>query len=67
MSPENAKKIGVKDKQIVKVKAGDVRALVFDKVLVRIREDFRLDFHIDTDEANAALVLNGDEGEIIVE
>ena len=35
------------------------RGLVFDKVLIRVNKDFRLEMHIDTDEANAAKIAGG--------
>jgi putative phosphotransacetylase len=34
--------------------------LIFDDVLIRVSEKFALEFHVDTDEANAALLNNGD-------
>ena len=36
------------------------RPLIFDSVVVRVREDFDLDMHLDTDEANAAGLRQGD-------
>ncbi len=60
MSPEDAKNFGVKDKDTVDVKVDGERALTFTNVLVRVREDFVLDFHIDMDEANAANLNNKD-------
>lgn len=60
MSPSDAEQFGVKDKDTVSVKVDGPRALIFTNVVVRVREDFRLDFHIDTDEANAAYLNNGD-------
>jgi len=65
MTPEDAEKIGVKDKEIVKVKVGGERGLIFDQVLCRVHETFKLDMHLDTDEANAAKVQNGDLVELI--
>lgn len=61
MHPKDAQHYGVKDKDIVKVivEKGE-RRLIFDDVLVRVREDFALEFHVDTDEANAAMLNNGD-------
>ncbi len=36
------------------------RTIIFGEVLVRVHESFRLDFHLDTDEANAAGAKTGD-------
>ncbi len=65
MTPADAEAFGVKDKDIVKVRCGGDRGLIFDQVLVRVREDFALDCHLDTDEANAAMLNNGDEVEVL--
>ncbi len=66
MTPEDANTFQVKDKQIVSVKvASPSRSLIFGDVIIRVRKDFSLAMHIDTDEANAA-GLNGDtQGELI--
>ena len=60
MNPENSKFFGVTNKQIVSVKTEGERSIIFNNVVVRVREDFMLDFHIDTDEANCAKLSNGD-------
>jgi putative phosphotransacetylase len=62
-----AKELGLCDKQLVKVKLGTVRALIFENVLIRVRDDFSWELHIDTDEANAAMVKTGDIAELILE
>jgi len=56
ITPEDAVKFGVKDKQIIKVKVNGDRALIFDEVVVRVRDDFATYMHIDYDEFNAAAV-----------
>lgn len=56
---------GVKDKDMVQVRVGGDRGVIFENVLVRVRDDFALEMHVDTDEANAALLRNGVEVEII--
>jgi putative phosphotransacetylase len=48
----------------VSVRAGGERGLVFDNVLVRVRSDFVLEMHIDTDEANAGMLNNGQMVEV---
>ncbi|NMC56920.1 MAG: phosphate propanoyltransferase [Eubacteriaceae bacterium] len=66
MSEDDAKQFGVKDKDIVKVKIGGDRGLVFENVLVRVSPKFALDMHIDSEEGNAAGVdRKGGEGEIV--
>jgi len=58
-SPAEAAEYGLKDGDLICIRCGDVRAVIFEKVLVRVRPDFALEFHIDTDEANAAGVRGG--------
>jgi putative phosphotransacetylase len=65
MTPADAQRFGLKNKDNVKVRCGGPRALIFDQVLVRVHESFALDCHLDTDEANAAMLNNGDEVEIL--
>ena len=59
MSPGDAQEFGVKDRDIVEVHCSGERGLVFKNVLIRVHESFRLEMHIDTDEANAAMCANG--------
>lgn len=66
MRPEDAIQFGLVDKQIVSVKvSNDVRSLIYGDVVVRVRDDFALAMHIDTDESNAGFVGAGVFGEII--
>lgn len=66
LDPETAEKFGVEDKQIVQVKL-DVnnRSLIFGDVVIRVNANFAPAMHIDTDEANAAAIAAGVEGEIL--
>jgi len=59
MSPEEAALFGLRDKDVVRVRVPGDRELIFGDTLVRVRSDFRLAMHIDTDEANAADLKNG--------
>ncbi|MBD2870658.1 phosphate propanoyltransferase [Paenibacillus arenilitoris] len=61
----DAEKFGIADKQLLRVRFGGERGVVFEQVVARVSEQYALDMHIDTDEANAAGVKNGDIGEII--
>ena len=65
LSPEQAAEAGVKDGDIVSVKFDGERSLIFNEVLIRAGESHYLDFHMDTDEANAASLVNSQEGEIL--
>ncbi len=62
----DGKRYGLKDKDIVNVLAGGERGLIFTNVLVRVNPNNRLEFHIDTDEANACLLNNGDCVQVLV-
>ncbi|HKL43766.1 MAG TPA: phosphate propanoyltransferase [Candidatus Absconditabacterales bacterium] len=60
-----AKDFKLKDGQEISIKTHGERGLVFDNVIVRAKDNYALDFHIDIDEANAAGLNPGDWGEII--
>ncbi|PKN69852.1 MAG: acetate/propionate family kinase [Deltaproteobacteria bacterium HGW-Deltaproteobacteria-12] len=64
MSPEEALSLGLRDKDVVMVKIKGVRELIFGDVLVRVHPSFRMDMHLDTDEANAAQISEGTVGYI---
>ncbi|WP_138751518.1 phosphate propanoyltransferase [Paenibacillus sinopodophylli] len=61
----DAEKYGVADKQQLRVRFAGERGVVFEQVVARVSDQYALDMHIDTDEANAAGVKNGDKAEII--
>jgi len=65
-SLEDAKKYNLQDGQIVSVKCGSDRAVVFTQVVVRVRADFVWNMHLDTDEANAAGLQVGEIGIVII-
>ena len=60
MSPSDASRFGVKDGDYIDVDAttGTKRTRWFD-VQVRVHPDFRLEMHVDTDDANAVGFKNG--------
>jgi putative phosphotransacetylase len=66
LSAEQAKEAGVQDKQMISVRFGGERGVVFDNVLVRAGDGHEAEIHLDTDEGNAAGLKNGDLGELIV-
>lgn len=65
MSPDDARHFGLKDKDMVMVRVAGERGLIFDDVLVRVSDSYRLEMHVDTDEANAADLHAGGFGTVI--
>lgn len=66
MTPADAEKYGVSNGEIVNVKVEtEGRSLVFGDTVVRVRDDFALAMHIDTDEGNAAGIKGSAMGEIV--
>ena len=53
MTPEDAAQYGVKNGDRVHVLVEGERGGILDRVLIRVSETSRLDFHVDTDDANA--------------
>lgn len=68
MVPETAEKLGIKNKDIVWVKAEtNGRTAILGDVVVRVSDKFADAMHIDTDESNAICAAPGMMGEIIKE
>lgn len=65
MSPADAMECGVKDGDYVSVKVENERGTTFNKVKIRVDESFTLEMHIDTDEANASEIKQGDKVVVI--
>ncbi len=60
LTPEYAEKHGIKDGDYVDVMVSSIKPTKFFDVQVRVRDDFNVEMHIDTDDANAAGLKNGD-------
>ncbi|MFY2158241.1 phosphate propanoyltransferase [Cytobacillus firmus] len=65
MAPEDAEAFGVENGEYVKVEAEGERPISFGKVLIRISPRYRLEMHIDTDEANAGLIAGKTAGRLV--
>ena len=65
ITPRDAARFGVADKQLVKLQTYTERPLVFSQVLVRVSDDFATRAHLDIDEANACGYKQGDLGRIL--
>ena len=63
MTPEDAQRFGVSNGDLVEVRVDtEGRDLTFGDVMIRVSPKYRLEMHIDTDEANAAELRSGDSG-----
>ena len=66
MTEADAEEFGVKNGEIVKLEVNtNGRSLIFGDVVVRVRNDFALACHIDTDESNAAACSGTVYGKLI--
>ena len=65
MSEEEGARFGVRDGEYVDVELKGERRSLFYDVQIRVHKDFRLEMHIDTDDANAAGVGNGFKAKLI--
>lgn len=65
-STNEAKKAGLRQGQIVSVEIKGERAAIFHCVEVRVRDDYRLCLHLDTDEGNAAGINKTGEGTLSI-
>lgn len=64
MTPEDAERMNVKDKQLVKVKVFSKRPLIFEGVIIRVTNKSKFSMHIDYDEANACFLEKDSYGVI---
>jgi putative phosphotransacetylase len=65
MGPNDATRFQVTNGQRVQVKVTGQRGVIFDNVLIRVSPNYKLEMHIDVDEANAAQIKNGQLGVLI--
>ncbi len=65
MTPADAERFGVKDKDIVQVECPGERGMIMGQVLVRVNDQYALEMHVDTDEGNAACLKTGDKVRIV--
>lgn len=63
---DEAEKLGLKNGQSVSVEIKSERPVIFEDVIVRVADSYKLCMHIDTDEGNAAGINRSGEGEIIL-
>ncbi|MNR49402.1 Phosphate propanoyltransferase [compost metagenome] len=61
----DALQYGIKDKQELRVQIEGSRGCILHHVIARVSNQFKLELHLDTDEANAFGVKTGDMATII--
>jgi acetate kinase len=67
MNPADAERMSLKDGDYVDVKLGDdVRNVSFSNTLIRVKQGYVTEMHIDTDEANAAGIAIQTQGELVM-
>lgn len=66
--PDWAKRWGLEDQQIVSCRAGGSgpKPTILDGVRIRLAPDYVLEAHLDTDDANACYLSNGDLLEVLL-
>ena len=67
LSEEQARAFHIHDGQVVFVKIEGKRPCILEGVVCRTGKGHELEFHVDTDEANACLLKNGDIVQILTE
>ena len=65
LTPDEGKRFGVRNGQVVKLQTFTDRPVIFEDVQVRISPDFAAAAHLDFDEANACGFQKGDLGRIL--
>ena len=56
MTNAHAHLFGVKEGDFCRVRIGGIKSTIFENVLIRINDNWKLQMHLDTDDANAANV-----------
>ncbi|MFZ0529905.1 MAG: phosphate propanoyltransferase [Propionicimonas sp.] len=67
MGPSHAQELGVADQDQVKVAFTGQRGGVLDNFIIRVKDEWVPEIHLDTDEANALGLRHGDLGKLIKE
>jgi putative phosphotransacetylase len=65
MTPGDANALGIREDEFLKVHFRGERALTLENVRPKISEDYVLQMHLDTDDANAAGLQGGEPVEIV--
>ncbi len=67
IDPITASKLNLTNDDFVKVRVGGEKPGLLEHVYVRVSDKFVYEVHLDTDDANAFLIKQGDEAELIID
>lgn len=65
ISTKDAAYFNLSDGQLADIRVPGPKGLTFNNVQVRVAPDFKTEFHVDTDDANAADIVNGSIVELV--
>ncbi|MFH0829236.1 MAG: PduL/EutD family phosphate acyltransferase [Candidatus Kerfeldbacteria bacterium] len=65
LSPDDAKTLGLSDRQVISVRVGGPRGALLNNVYARVDRDFTTRLHLDTDEGNACGVVPGMTADVV--
>ena len=65
LNDDQARALGIHDKQVVSVRVGGARPCLLENVIARTGSGHEMELHVDTDEANACSLKNGDLIEVV--
>ena len=65
MSPADAEALGFEDGQLVRLRVTSDCTTTFERVLCRVRPQFLLEVHLDTDEGNASNLVGAQDVELL--
>lgn len=65
-SCKEAKELGLKNGMVVSVETKGICSVTFHNVKVHVNPDYQLCMHLDTDEGNAACIIDKGEGYLVI-
>lgn len=66
LNHEERVRLGLEGTDKIKVKLGNVKSSILEDVYIKETPNGVLELHLDTDDANANLLKNGDEAELLI-
>ncbi len=67
LTNKDVEEMGLAGRKKVSIRVGKEKSAILENVTLKISDNYAKELHLDTDDANANLLLNGDEATIIYE